>query len=94
MSLTLLSQMSAPVLAATLWMDPPAAQYRPPYQTQSHPRPVVTRQPRLPWRSRVKALVRPIVPRRVRTTVRLVVINNPAPSRAEPTRSDETRRAA
>lgn len=89
MSLTLLSQMSAPVLAATLWIDPPASQYR-------HPRTPVTRVPRQPWRSRVKAMIRPLVPVRVRSKVRLVVISsNAAPTRpaAESPQSD-ARRAA
>ncbi|HEX5018494.1 MAG TPA: hypothetical protein VFX15_13025 [Actinomycetes bacterium] len=90
MPITDLADMSAPVLSATLLMNPPASQYR---QWPPRPKPRVLR-PR--WRGWLKATVRPFVPVRVRRKVRLVLVasNTVVDQTPDDVRTDAGRRAA
>jgi hypothetical protein len=71
MALSQLAEMSSHVLAATLLMDShPAPQY-------ARSKPMATRRPKSPrtsWRAAVKRVIRPLVPARVRSKVRLTLV--------------------
>jgi hypothetical protein len=73
MSIQHLASNAAPVLSATLLMNPPASQYRP-SRGQHTLRPPVPKRPRRNWRTLLKATVRPLVPVRYRSRVRLVLV--------------------
>ncbi len=87
MSIQHLANNAAPVLSATLLMNPPAAQYRPNGGPQTLRRPVPKR-PRRGWRTLLKATVRPLIPVRYRSRVRLVLVaSNALPKAASPARA-------
>jgi hypothetical protein len=95
MSIDLLANNAAPVLSATLLMNPPASQYRPTRHPGrlNHPSP---KRPRRSWRALVKATARPLIPVRYRSRVRLVLVaSNALPKSASPTPANgDTRKAA
>jgi hypothetical protein len=96
MSINHLANSAAPVLSATLLMNPPASQYRPTHRPQSLRR-LVPKRPRRSWRGVVKSTVRPLIPVRYRSRVRLVLIASnalPQPAPAPSSHDRDTRRAA
>jgi hypothetical protein len=92
-----LANMSAPVLSATLLLNPPASQYRPERFPVSRRHPGRRRSART-WRSWVKATARPFIPPRYRSRVRLVLVASIPAAQARPAaaarRDDTSRRAA
>ena len=94
MSIDLLANNAAPVLSATLLMNPPASQYRPTRRPHTLNRPVPKR-PRRTWRAVLKSTVRPLVPVRYRSKVRLVLVaSNALPRPASPAPADNNSRRA
>ena len=96
MSIIYLANSAAPVLSATLLMNPPASQYRPPRRPQS-PSTVPGKRPSRTWRSLVKSIARPLVPVRYRSRVRLVLVASnalPKPAAERPGAGRDNQKAA
>jgi hypothetical protein len=96
MSINYLANSAAPVLSATLLMNPPAAQYRPTRRPQSPPR-VPAKRPGRRWRSLLKSIARPLVPVRYRSRVRLVLVASnalPKPAAERTSASRDSQKAA
>lgn len=96
MSINYLANSAAPVLSATLLMNPPAAQYRP-ARRPSSPYRAPAKRPGRGWRSVLKSIARPLVPVRYRSRVRLVLVASnalPKSSAARPGADHDTPKAA
>ncbi len=87
MALSQLAEMSSHALAAKLLMDSRPA----PHHARN--RPMATRAPKSPrtsWRAVVKRAIRPLVPARVRTKVRLTLVSSVPGARNVPGRPGDT----
>jgi hypothetical protein len=95
MAIDHLANSAAPVLSATLLMNPPASHYRGTRRPESWHR-QVPRRSRHSWRARIKKALRPLIPGRYRPKVRLVLVAAnalPKPASAVPS-DDRSRKAA